>query len=189
MEKPFGYVWIVSQVLPLGSSYLAYSTLQDVDHNLHLWIIPLTQGGGLRNMFSLNKKPWCHGNTNYKLMIESNWMTLEISTQRSQYSASYPVRIPTLFGRRSTPEKRNKVWFRFNEQLSRPIIGTRSQFFFKWTPSLLLTVWIFMGESHVNVTLLCTTFCLGSGQATLQTFSFPLSPHNLNHHLIHLSFG
>ena len=83
--KPFGYVWIVSQVLPLGSSYLACSTLQDVDHNLHLWIIPLTQGGTKKHV--QNSKQECHGATaitNYKLMIESNWMTLEISTVSSQ---------------------------------------------------------------------------------------------------------
>lgn len=108
VEKPFGYVWIVSQVLPLGSSYLAYSP--------GCW--PLcTCGsyrwhkGGLRNMFrTLNKNAMVH-RQHQLLMIESNWMTLEISTFSSQYSASYPVLIPTLFGRRSTPKSGTRFGF------------------------------------------------------------------------------
>ena len=167
--KPFGYVWIVSQVLPLGSSYLACSTLQDVDHNLHLWIIPLTQGGTKKHV--QNSKQECHGATaitNYKLMIESNWMTLEISTVSSQILVQVIPREFLLSLVEDQPPKS----------------GTRFGF---GSTNSSANVWIFMGESHVNVTLLCTTFCLGSRQATVQTFTFPLSPHNLNHHLTHPS--
>ena len=136
----------------------------------------------------------CHSNTNYQLMIESNWMILnDIDWYwRLLYNdfclLANPVQIipvtcmifPTFFGRNQPPQ-RNKV--RFDDQLSKPsLVHDWSEL----TLSLLFTVWIFMEGIPCQCGLLCKAQHSVQGLDQLQTFSFPLlPPHHLHHHLTH----